>query len=95
MAETMNNNIFVKLASHCIGLDHRKPYKRHGKLFYRPYRNYFETHIGDETWEMMRLAGYAEHGRTNRNGTVDYWLTRKGLDWLGEQLGMTIWDEEE
>jgi hypothetical protein len=26
---------------------------------------------------------------------VMYWMTRKGLDWLGAQLGMTIHDEEE
>lgn len=37
----MNENRFVEVAKHAIGLDHRKPYTRHGKLFYRPYRNYF------------------------------------------------------
>jgi hypothetical protein len=31
------------LAMHCIGMDYRKPYKRHGKLFYRPYRNRYQA----------------------------------------------------
>lgn len=37
----VNENIYINLASHAIGLDHKKPYKRHKKYFYRPYRNYF------------------------------------------------------
>lgn len=36
----MKSNIYIDLASHCIGLDYNKPYKRHGRYFYRPYRNY-------------------------------------------------------
>ena len=37
----LNGNIYIDLASHCIGLDYKKPYKRHGRYFYRPYRNYY------------------------------------------------------
>ena len=32
-------NRYISLATHAIGLDHKKPYKRHGIYFYRPYRN--------------------------------------------------------
>lgn len=34
------DEIKIKLAKHCIGLDRKKPYKRHRRYFYKPYRNY-------------------------------------------------------
>lgn len=89
-------NIYIAYASHCIGLDHKKPYKRHGRLFYRPYRNYYDASPKDcEIWNMMVDTGYAEAGRKDRRGGRMYWMTREGLDWLGEKLGIQIWDEEE
>lgn len=91
-----HGNICIALASHCIGLDRKKPYKRHGRYFYRPYRNYYDAGGKDvEIWDTMVSEGYAEAGRKNRYGGRMYWLTRQGLDWLGEKLGIQIWDEEE
>ena len=59
-----SDNEYISLASHAIGLDHKKPYKRHGKLFYRPYRNYYDASIKDcEIWDLMVDAGYAEAGK--------------------------------
>lgn len=89
------NQIHINLASHAVGLDRKKPYKRHGKYFYKPYRNYFCASIPFVEWEMMVAEGYAEAGGKDRYGGRMYWLTRKGLDWLGEKLGITIHDEEE
>ena len=90
-----NKNHYIKLAKHCIGLDSKKPYKRHGKMFYKPYRNGFSTSKDYEDWEMMKKVGYAERGEEkNQHGGYIYWLTRVGLDWLGEQLGIHIYDEE-
>lgn len=91
---TMRQNVF-----HCIGLidsgsQRHKPYHRHGKLFYRPWRNYFSNSAQSKDWEELCENGYAAHGPVNDNG-VCYWMTRKGLDWLGEQLGMMIQDEED
>ncbi len=86
----------ISFAKHAIGLDNNKPYKRHGKLFYKPYRNYYDASINDcEVWEVMANNGYAERGRKDRYGGRMYWLTRKGLDWLGEKLGIKIYNEEE
>lgn len=86
----------VQLAAHAIGLDNKRPYKRHGKLFYRPYRNFYATLIGcpaDWPWEPMVWDGYASF---RKNGEyITYFLTRKGLDWLGKELGMTIYDEKD
>lgn len=83
---------YIGLASHCIGLDRKKPYHRHGKAFYRPYRNYYAAGRAHKEWEVMVSAGYAERWPEK---TAYYSLTRAGLDWLGEQLGMTIYDEED
>lgn len=89
------NNIYIKIAKHCIGLDRKKPYIRHGRKFYRPYRNYYTTGKNHDAWDMMVFAGYAERGEQNSHGGYTYWLTRSGLDWLGEKLGIRIWDEED
>lgn len=37
----------IALMEHCIGLDCKKPYTRHGKKFYRPYRNRYATYVHD------------------------------------------------
>lgn len=92
----MTDNIYITLASHCIGLDHKKPYKRHGRHFYRPYRNYYDAGGNDvEVWGTMVAAGYAEEGKIDRYGGRMYWLTREGLYCLGEKLWIQILDEEE
>ena len=88
----------VQLAAHAIGLDHKRPYMRHGKTFYRPYRNYFTTHdkAPDYTvWMGLFKNFYAGFSYTTKPGGIKFWLTRAGLDWLGETLGITIYDEED
>ena len=86
----------INLATHAIGLDRKKPYKRHGKYFYKPYRNYYDASQKDcEVWDVMVSQGYAKAGKKDRYGGRMYWLTRKGLDWLGEKLEIQIHDEEE
>lgn len=91
-----HENTYIELAKHCIGLDRKKPYKRHGRYFYRPYRNYYAANKrGCEVWDTMVEAGYAKAGEKNSHGGRMYWLTREGLDRIGEKLGIQIWDEEE
>lgn len=88
----------VQKAAHAIGLDHKRPYIRHGKTFYRPYRNYFSTNdrTHDYTvWKGLCENGYAKGAPYGTRGSYMFWLTRAGLDWLGETLGITIYDEEE
>lgn len=84
---------------HCIGMvdscsSRHKPYRRHGRTFYRPWRNFFSTPNPSKGWEALCAAGYADHGPATCNG-VCYWMTRVGMGWLGEQLGMMIQDEED
>lgn len=84
-----------QIVCHAIGLDYfrKKPYKRHGNLYFRPYRNYFCTTPDDKNWTLLEKEGYAEHGEISKCGLCSFKLTRKGLDWLGEQIGVHIWNE--
>lgn len=87
----------VQFAAHAIGMDNRNVYKRHGRLFYRPYRNYFTTPPEGDCYELwMYLVGedYAERRPTQRGG-FSFSLTRSGLDWLEAVLGVRIYDEED
>ena len=36
---------------HMVGLDKKKPYKRYGKLYYVPYRNYYDA--GEEDIKLL------------------------------------------
>lgn len=88
----------VQKAAHAIGLDHKRPYIRHGKTFYRPYRNYFSTHDTApdfKVWQGLYENGYAKKWPSGPRGGYTFNLTRAGLDWLGETLGITIHDEED
>lgn len=87
-------SIKIDIARHCIGMDYRKTYHRHGKAFYRPYRNYYALWKRDPYWESLVEEGYAKCETTSQ-GNVIYFMTRKGLDWLGKRLGVTIHDEED
>ena len=89
----------IRTMMHTIGLwpeGVRHSYKRHGKIFYRPYRNFFNTApacAGYWMWERMKIAGHAEG---NKVGSGEFWhLTRRGLDWLEMKLDMKIYDEED
>lgn len=88
-----------QMVLHTIGLDgYGRPYTRHGRKFYRPYRNYFTTNGKSAAFRPLVEAGYmTESAMPSAPDGVEgylYRLTRAGLDWLGEQTGMTIHDEE-
>ena len=57
-----NEDKCIALSSHAIGLDNHKPYKRHGKFFYKPYRNYYDASMKDSctilwkwVWVLQRI----------------------------------------
>lgn len=86
----------IELAKHCVGLDRKNSYTRHGKKWYKPYRNYYDAGGRDiDIWTELWRLGYAEKGKRNRYDGCMFWLTRKGLDWLGSKLGIYIYDEEQ
>lgn len=88
----------IHVMMHTIGLwpeGRIHAYKRHGRVFFRPYQNFFCTAPGCDgywMWERMQAAGHAEV--VSRGSQGELWhLTRRGLDWLEMKLDMTIYDK--
>lgn len=79
----------IEICKHAIGLDYQKPYHRHGKAFYKPYRNFFCTSKDDVIWNKLYAAGIAERSEERKVCAVFY-LTRTGIEWLGRQIKITI-----
>jgi hypothetical protein len=91
----------IDLMMHTVGLNYKKPYIRHGKKFYKPYRNYFNTTPTDSEWVAIMNKGYAYMGNVRhiehdnyKYDSVNFYLNRAGLDYLGNFLGVHIYDEE-
>lgn len=78
----------IDLCKHMVGLDYQKPYHRHGKAFYRPYRNYFADGIPGNRL-LNKLAGWIIT-KSQGERHVYYKLTTEGLKWLGRQLKIEI-----
>ena len=99
--ERANGKLHIEYAKHCIGLDRNHPYKRNGKLYYRPYRNYYNTTYNNPTWSDLCYLGFAEcdkHYWEIKDGTerTNFWLNEDGRKWLAEKLGIfKIWEEAE
>lgn len=83
----------IGFAMTAIGMDTKKPYKRHGKRFFRPDRNLYVCTLNHPVWAILREKGYAV--RAKRQTYEINSLTRAGLDWLGWELGVKIYDMEE
>ena len=80
----------IELCKHMVGLDYKSPYHRHGKAFYRPYRNYYEApRDGNPILDKLPFSIIKR-----RQGAVLVWysLTKQGLAWVGRQLKITIWE---
>ena len=74
-----------ELMEHALGLDDKRPYRRHGKLFYKAYRKQYDaTQDGKDqaAWEELISKGYATGG-----GSV-YYVTQRGIDTLAAVLGI-------
>lgn len=78
----------IEICEHMVGLDYKRPYHRHGKSFYKAYRNYYaDVPKGNRILDKMPSELFRVH-RNERGAT--YYLTQTGLDWLGRQLKMNI-----
>jgi hypothetical protein len=78
----------IEICKHMVGLDSERPYHRHGKAFYRAYRNYFgDGPEGNILLDKLPECLFTVH-RDERGAT--YHLTKTGLEWLGRQLHITI-----
>ena len=78
----------LEICKHMVGLDYSRPYHRHGKAFYRAYRNYYaDSADGNRILDKLPESIL----RTCKDGRYsEYRLTKTGLSWLGRQLKITI-----
>lgn len=81
-------NRAIEICEHMVGLDNERPYHRHGKAFYKAYRNYYgDVPEGNRLLDKLPECLFTVH-RDDRGAT--YHLTKTGLEWLGRQLHITI-----
>lgn len=88
----------VDNAKHMIGLDmlKHKPYTRHGRKYYKPYRNYWAGFNAELDYMSHKAFGLIDKVDAKKPYEMPfYYLTREGLDWLGRRIGVTIHDEED
>ena len=88
----------IEYCKHMIGLDgfRHKPYTRHGKKFYKPYRNHWAGANAELDYLSSDVLGLMVKQEPERAGGMPfYYLTRRGLEWLGRQIHVTIHDEED
>lgn len=93
----IQNAELIDLMKHAVGLDYKNPYRRNGKKFYKPYRNYFNTIPTDKAWNEIMNSGCACMGSPKHfiendyeYDSVNFYLTRVGMDRLGEYLNIHI-----
>lgn len=82
----------LEICKHMVGLDYASPYHRHGKAFYKPYRNYYEAPpFGNKLLDKL-----PNHIIKKTNGQLSAWyeLTSQGLAWLGRQCKICIKEYE-
>lgn len=78
----------IEICKHMVGLDNSRPYHRHGKAFYKAYRNYY-TDGPRGNAVLDRLPDIILDVCRDERST-EYHLTDKGLAWLGRQLQITV-----
>lgn len=78
----------IVICKHMVGLDYQNPYIRHGKKFYKPYRNYYESPLeGNRILDL--LPSYIVRRKMTKL-SIWYELTEEGLSWLGRQAKIII-----
>lgn len=49
-------------SKHMVGLDYERPYHRHGKAFYRAYRNYYgDVPEGNRLLDLLRISYFRRY----------------------------------
>ena len=82
----------IETCKHMIGLNYKKPYHRHGRAFYKPYRNYYcATAKGEPCLD--KLPDYIIK-KVKDDKFVWYTLTGDGFKWFGRQINVTIRERE-
>lgn len=78
----------IKLMKHAIGFTSKKI--KRGK--YVAWRNYFCSYGESRDWEQLVELGFAE--KNQREKAIYYFVTKKGMDYIGEIMGAKIIESE-
>lgn len=82
---------YQKKMEHCIGFNSRKVYRRKGKAYFKPYRNYcFPGGTDRKIWEALTARGFAECDDKSQF----YRLTYIGLQMLSLNNDVYIYSEK-
>lgn len=91
----MLNEEEIHVMEHALGIEHAWDthgyhYKRHGKQYIKSYRNYFQTQVGDENyniWNNLLLEGLANSWINTNNGKCYpyFEVSDKGIKELEKQ----------
>ena len=92
----------IKGCAHMVGLDvtndgkvfYGKVYHRHGKAFYKAYRNYYGGQRDDFDYMCHETFGYMIKKQDEGGLYPFYYLTDRGLEWLSRQLKIKITKKE-
>ncbi len=96
-------NMCIDVMKHAIGLTgscskRHHFYRRHGKLFYKPWRNYYATSRSTNVYPAWKKLHYTGLATCSSKDDTPYWeeqdmketlyysVTPKGLKWLQEQM---------
>lgn len=86
----------IRFMKHCIGLENRKVKgNKHRK--YEAYRNYFTTADDDFEWDDLveqGLAGKRDFPNGCGKNPKLYYLTKLGIEFLGEITGIQITEDK-
>lgn len=80
----------IGFCKHFVGLDMARPYKRHGRLYYKAYRNYWYDNDNVPEFDLMCAGAFGLMGKKKEEKGVFYWLTAAGLEWLSRKTGIQI-----
>lgn len=82
----------ISRLKHFVGLDtDSRVYHRHGKAFYKAYRNYWYGRPEPDFDHLSKeVFGFLTKESARDEGMFYYSLTPSGLSWLSRKIGVTI-----
>ena len=90
MTET-HEDVLISRMKHALGFGKRRPYTRHGRRFFKPYRNYYACYEDDLMEEAVQNGLLIKE---KGDSLIYYYVSEKGRQWLGDKIGITIKDVE-
>ena len=85
----------IRALGTALGMMKTRTILRGKREYYLPPYNRYHAILGDPVWTRMERLGYAAIVPNKRHKVQMCYVTRKGMDYLGDYLGIKILDPEE